>query len=96
MMIQFSFIRFTKAVALAVLISVIPTTFVFACDTPIILAEAELITLDQAVNKVRKNSKAKVLSAETLHIDGQPVHVIKILTKTGHVKKIRIKPKEKH
>ncbi|HIG79888.1 MAG TPA: hypothetical protein EYG50_10385 [Cycloclasticus sp.] len=60
------------------------------------LAEAEIITLDQAVNRIRKGRKAKVLSAETLQIDGQPVHVIKVLTQTGHVKKIRIKPKARH
>lgn len=93
MMIQFSLRRFIKALVLTILISVVPATFVLACNTvPIVLAKAEIMTLDQAVNSVRKSQKAKILSAETLHVDGQPIHVIKILTKSGHVKKIRINP----
>ncbi|MEO1889239.1 MAG: hypothetical protein ABGX33_04930 [Cycloclasticus sp.] len=95
MMNQLSFIRLIKLLAFAALIYVTSTTLVVACNTSIVLAEAEVITLDQAVNRIRKNRKAKVLGAETLHIDGQPVHVIKVLTKTGHVKKIRIRPNAK-
>ncbi|ORU92941.1 MAG: hypothetical protein A6F70_04275 [Cycloclasticus sp. symbiont of Bathymodiolus heckerae] len=65
----------------------------FACETTLILAEAEVITLDQAVKRIKDGKRGKVLGAETLQLKGHPVHVIKVLTKKGHVKKIHIKTK---
>ena len=48
------------------------------------------ISLDEAVAKARRKNKGKVLSAETIRKDGRQVHSIKILTKDGRVKRIRI------
>ena len=48
------------------------------------------ISLDEAVAKARRNNKGKVLSAETIRVDGRKVHRIKILTKDGRVKRTRI------
>ena len=48
------------------------------------------ISLDEAVAKARRNNKGKVLSAKTTRSDGRKVHRIKILTKDGRVKRIRI------
>jgi len=48
------------------------------------------ISLDEAVAKARRNNKGKVLSAETTRSDGRKVHRIKILTKDGRVKRIRV------
>jgi uncharacterized membrane protein YkoI len=48
------------------------------------------ISLDEAVSRVRKNSKDKVLSAETARVDGRKVYRIKILTKDGRVKRKQI------
>jgi hypothetical protein len=48
------------------------------------------ISLDEAVRKAKKKYKGKVLSAETVNIDGRKVYRIKILTKDGRVKRVHI------
>jgi len=48
------------------------------------------ISLDEAVAKARRHNEGKVLSAETIRVDGRKVHRIKILTKDGRVKRTRI------
>ena len=48
------------------------------------------ISLDEAVSRMRQNSNGKVLSAETVRVDGRKVYRIKILTKDGRVKRKQI------
>lgn len=48
------------------------------------------ISLDEAVRRARQQHRGKVLSAETVRIDGRKVYRIKILTKDGRVKRIHI------
>ena len=48
------------------------------------------ISLDEAVRKAKKKHKGKVLSAETVRVDGRKVYRIKILTKDGRVKRVHI------
>lgn len=48
------------------------------------------ISLDEAVSRARQQNKGKVLSAETVNVDGRKVYQIKILTKDGRVKRTRI------
>lgn len=86
--------RYIKALVLAILFNVTISTSILACDTAIILAAADNITLDQAINEIKNNNKGKILDAKTRQIDGQPVHEIKVLTPKGHVKKIRIQTKQ--
>jgi hypothetical protein len=53
-------------------------------------AENGGISLDEAVRQARLQHKGKVLSAETVRVDGRKIHRIKILTKDGRVKRIQI------
>lgn len=48
------------------------------------------ISLNQAIAKARQSKKDKVLSAETVHKNGRKIYRIKILTRDGRVKRIRI------
>lgn len=48
------------------------------------------ISLDDAVAQARRHNQDKVLSAETIRVDGRKVHRIKILTQNGRVKRIKI------
>jgi len=48
------------------------------------------ISLDEAVRRARQQHKGKVLSAETIRKDGRKVYRIKILTKNGRVKRVKI------
>lgn len=48
------------------------------------------ISLDEAVSRVRRQTNGKILAAKTVRIDGRPVHVIKVLTPDGRVKRIRV------
>ena len=49
------------------------------------------VSLDEAVaQERRKNKKGKVLSAETVRVNGRKVHRIKILTKDGRVKRTQV------
>jgi uncharacterized membrane protein YkoI len=49
------------------------------------------ISLDQATKQIIKNdSSIRVLGAETEIIDGKDVHVIKVLTRAGHIQHYKI------
>ena len=48
------------------------------------------ISMDEAVKRARQQHKGKVLSAETIRVDGRKVYRIKILTKNGRVKRVKI------
>ncbi len=48
------------------------------------------ISLDEAVSRVRRQSGGKILSAETIRIDGRKVHRIKVLTEQGRVKRLQV------
>lgn len=53
-------------------------------------SEGRGISLDEAVSRARRQSDGKVLSAETVRVDGRRVHRIKILTANGRVKRVQI------
>ena len=48
------------------------------------------ISLDEAVSRARRQSDDKILSAETVRVDGRRVHRIKVLTSQGRVKHVQI------
>ena len=47
-------------------------------------------TLSEAIDQVRSRTKGRIISAETKVKGGREVHHIKVLTKDGKVKRIRI------
>jgi uncharacterized membrane protein YkoI len=51
---------------------------------------SEDISLDQAVQRARQQYRGKVLSAETVCVDGRKAYRIKILTKAGRVERMHI------
>ena len=53
-------------------------------------SEKRGISLDEAVSRARRKSYDKVLTAETVRVDGRRVHRIKILTSKGRVKHVQI------
>lgn len=53
-------------------------------------SEKQGISLDEAVSRVRRQSDDKILSAETVRVDGRRVHRIKVLTSRGRVKHVQI------
>lgn len=52
-------------------------------------AEGRGMSLDEAVSRARRQSGDKVLSAETVRVNGRRVHRIKILTTDGRVKRVQ-------
>jgi hypothetical protein len=52
-------------------------------------------SLDQAARKAANQNDAKVLSARTTHKGKKRVHVIKVLTRDGVVKTVRVPVREK-
>lgn len=75
--------------SILLLLMLLPLT-VCSADTAIVLAKQQGTTLDQALQQVKKQQQGKVLAAETKLQQGVSVHVIKVLTEEGRVKKIRI------
>lgn len=51
------------------------------------------VSLDEAVESARSRTGGRVISAETQEWDGKQVHHIRLLTKEGKVKRIRIDSK---
>ena len=63
------------------------------CLTLLVLSipvSALAITLDEAARRAAKQNDAKVLSARTVKQGNQRIHEIKVLTKKGVVKTVRI------
>ncbi|MEW5008436.1 MAG: hypothetical protein RPR28_03535 [Cycloclasticus sp.] len=75
--------------SILLLLMLLPLT-VCSADTAMVLAKQQGVTLDQALQQVKKQQQGKVLAAETKLQQGVSVHVIKVLTEEGRVKKIRI------
>lgn len=48
------------------------------------------ISLDQAVEQAKERVNGRVISAETRDRDGRQIHNIRILTKEGKVRRLRI------
>lgn len=53
-------------------------------------ASAWAITLEEAARQAAQQYDAQVISARTVTVNGQRVHEIKLLTKDGVVKTVRI------
>jgi uncharacterized membrane protein YkoI len=53
-------------------------------------SEKRGISLDEAISRARRQSDDKILSAETVRVDGRRVHRIKVLTAQGRVKHVQI------
>ena len=70
--------RFALTVLMTALLAMLAPSPVFA------------MSLDQAARQAARQHNAKVLSARTVEQNGQRVHVIKVLTKDGVVKTVRI------
>jgi hypothetical protein len=58
-------------------------------DLPL-LAQANGVSLDQAVAQVRRRTGGRVLSAETQMSNGVPIHHIRVLTSDQRVRTIRV------
>jgi len=55
-----------------------------------VAASAWALTLEEAAERVARQHDAKVVSAHTQERDGRRVHVIRILTKEGVIRTIRV------
>ena len=80
---------------LALLLVTAPAQAARHAHQPIVVAQRDQggnggISLDQAVAQARQQHQGKVLSAETVRVDGRKVYRIKILTKNGRVKRTQI------
>lgn len=56
----------------------------------LMIASAWAITLEEAAERVARQHDAQVVSAHTVERDGRRVHVIRILTRDGVVRTIRV------
>lgn len=64
---------------------------VFTCMLLTLLPlTASAITLEEAAQQAARQNNAKVLSARTVEQNGRRVHEIKLLTKDGVVKTVRV------
>ena len=57
---------------------------------PIQLAARDEVTLDQAVARVKKQTRGRILTAETVERKGKMVHRIKVLQPNGSVRVIYV------
>lgn len=55
-----------------------------------LIGSAWAITLQEAAERVARQHDAKVVSARTIERDGRRVHVIRILTREGVVRTVRV------
>lgn len=64
--------------------------FLMAITLTLFSASVLSQTLNEAASKAAKQHNAKVLSAQTVNEGNKQVHVIKLLTKDGVVKTVRV------
>ncbi len=55
-----------------------------------LVAAAWALTLEEAAERVARQHDAQVVSAHTIERDGRRIHVIRILTRDGVVRTIRV------
>jgi uncharacterized membrane protein YkoI len=55
-----------------------------------LVVSAWAITLEEAARRVAQEYDAKVVSAHTIERDGRRIHVIRIVTKDGVVRTVRV------
>ena len=60
------------------------------CTLLVISSDAWAISLQQAARQVAAQYQGKVVSARTENRGGKRVHVIRVVTKSGKVKTVRI------
>lgn len=58
--------------------------------TVVMVVSAWAISLEEAAERVARQYDAEVVSAHTIERDGRRVHVIRILTREGVVRTVRI------
>ena len=58
--------------------------------TVVMLATAWAMTLQEAAERMARQHDAKVVSARTIERDGRRIHVIRILTRDGVVRTVRV------
>lgn len=56
----------------------------------VMAVSAWAITLEEAAERVAREHDAKVVSAQTVERDGRRIHVIRILTRDGVVRTVRV------
>jgi len=61
----------------------------------VLVAAAWAITLEEAARRVAAEHDARVVSAQTIERDGRRIHVIRIVTRDGVVRTVRV-PAEGH
>jgi len=59
-------------------------------DSDLAVLQSGGMTLDQAVEQVRRQYKGRIVSAETRVKGGRETHIIKVLTDDGKVKTVRV------
>lgn len=62
----------------------------FAAVAAFGIAQAAELTLQEAIAKVQRETKGKVLGAETVHAGNQTIYRIKVLTRDGQVRVIQV------
>ena len=72
------------------MISRVKKLLVAAALSLLMTASAWAITLEEAAERVARQNDAQVVSAHTVERDGRRVHVIRILTRDGVVRTIRV------
>ena len=58
--------------------------------TVVMVVSAWAISLEEAAERVARQYDAEVVSAHTIERDGRRVHVIRILTREGVVRTVRV------
>ncbi len=56
----------------------------------VMIVSAWAISLEEAAERVAQQHDAKVVSAHTIERDGRRIHVIRILTRDGVVRTVRV------
>ena len=56
----------------------------------VMMVSAWAMSLEEAAERVARQHNAKVVSAHTIERDGRRIHVIRILTRDGVVRTIRV------
>jgi len=56
----------------------------------VLMAQAWAITLREAAERVARQHDGRVVSAQTVERNGRKIHVIRVLTKDGVVRTVRV------
>lgn len=83
--------QLASSIALAIALAIgAGVPFTTSAHADVTVAQGRGMTLEQAIEQVKRQYGGRIVSANTVVQGGREVHVVRVLTREGNVKTVRV------